>query len=110
MIPKNKFIINKNFMLCYDRVVQSKEIVMSGEVEEFVTLSKEEVYDLLISIGLNSVNSSYSYRNEYKELVESFLSLPLSDVRGKWKHLDQNVKVKIIDKHDELIFSLLEEK
>ena len=83
---------------------------MPDDVEEFIPLSKEEVYDLLISIGLNNVNSSYSYRSQYKELVDSFLSLPLSEVRGKWKHLDEKVKVKIIDKHDELIFSLLGEK
>ncbi len=82
---------------------------MSSEVEEFVPLSKEEVYNSLISIGVNNVNSSYSYRNEYRELVDSFLSLPLSELRGKWKYLDNNVKLKIIDKNEELIFSLIKD-
>jgi len=85
---------------------------MSGdpiESDEFIPMEKEELYNSLISLGLNSVNSSYSYRQEFQALVESFLSLPISEIRGKWKYLDQGLKSKIVDRHDDVIFARIQE-
>ena len=82
---------------------------MSVESNEFVPLNKEELYNSLISIGLNTINSSYNYRPEFKAIIDSFLSLPLGEIKGKWKHLDNGVKVKIIDTYDDAIFGILSE-
>lgn len=82
---------------------------MSIESNEFIPLKKEDLYNSLISIGLNTINSSYNYRPEFKAIIDSFLSLPLGEIKGKWNHLDHGVKVKIIDAHDEAIFGRLSE-
>ena len=82
---------------------------MSDEINEFVPLEKEELYNSLISVGLNTINSSYNYRPEFKAIIDSFLSLPLSEIKGKWKHLDKGVKLKIIDNHEDAIFCRLVE-
>ena len=80
---------------------------MSDEISDFVPLKKEELFNSLISIGLNTINSSYNYRPEFKAIIDSFLSLPIHEISGKWKHLDPGVKLKIIDTHEDAIFSRL---
>lgn len=82
-------------------------VSMSVESKDFVPMDKDDLYTRLISMGLNTVNSSYNYRPEFQEIIDSFLSLPLSEYRGKWKYLDKGLKIKIVDKHDDEIFSKL---
>lgn len=81
---------------------------MSDNADEVKTLTREEILNSLIAHGVNSINSSYSYRSDGNNLMSSFVEMPLSEFRGTWKYLDKNVKVKIIDKNEDLIFSILD--
>ena len=82
-------------------------VSMPVESRDFVPMDKDDLYTRLISMGLNTVNSSYNYRPEFQEIIDSFLSLPLSEYREKWKYLDKGLKIKIVDKRDDEIFSKL---
>ena len=85
-------------------------VSMSVESKDFSPIDKDDLYTRLISIGLNTINSSYNYRPEFQAIVDSFLSLPLSEFKGKWKYLEKGLKIKIVDKYDDEIFNNLGEK
>ena len=66
-------------------------------VEEEETLNKEEVLNYLIAIGVNTCNRSYD--TVHKQMKESFLAMPLKEIASSWDHLDDAVKISIIDSH-----------
>tara|TARA_B100000131_G_scaffold323253_1_gene380997 strand:+ start:13602 stop:13868 length:267 start_codon:yes stop_codon:yes gene_type:complete len=68
-------------------------------VQEEEPLSKEEIENQLIAVGVNACYRSYDSR--HKELRESFLALPLKDIAKSWDLLESNIKVAIIDENVE---------
>jgi hypothetical protein len=85
----------------------NRSIVMSNNVEaphlevveEEPSLTKDEVINVLIAIGVNTCNRSYD--TEHKGLKNSFLEMPLSDIAKSWDHLEDAVKISIINSHAE---------
>lgn len=65
--------------------------------EEFP--SKEEVLYYLIAVGVNSCNRSYDAQQ--KQMRDSFLALPLGEIALAWDHLDDGVKISVLDSHSE---------
>jgi hypothetical protein len=68
-------------------------------VAEETPLSKEEVLSMLVAMGVNSCNRSYD--NSHKELKSSFLKMPLSDIAKSWDHLEDGVKISVVNSHAE---------
>ena len=68
-------------------------------VEEEPSLTKDEVLSVLIAIGVNSCNRSYD--NAHKDLKSSFLEMPLIDIAKSWDHLEDAVKISVINSHAE---------
>tara|TARA_B100001029_G_C14640248_1_gene223890 strand:- start:35 stop:304 length:270 start_codon:yes stop_codon:yes gene_type:complete len=77
--------------------MQSEETKL--ELIEEETLTKEEVLNYLTAIGVNSCRRSYD--GTTKAMYEAYLDLPLSVLVDSWDHLDQNVKISILDNHAE---------
>ena len=69
------------------------------EVVQESSMSKEEVLYGLVALGVNSCIRSYD--NDMKKLKEEFLSLPLSEIAKSWSMLDPNVKIQVVDKHND---------
>ena len=68
-------------------------------VEEEPSLTKAEVLNMLIAIGVNTCNRSYD--NAHKDLKASFLEMPLKDIAKSWDHLEDAVKISIVSSHAE---------
>jgi hypothetical protein len=66
-------------------------------VEEEEVMSKEEVLNFLIAIGVNTCNRSYDL--EQKELKSSFLEMSLKNIAPTWDKLDDAVKIAVLDAH-----------
>ena len=65
-------------------------------------LSRDDLIYKLISIGVNSSQSSYG--NENKELYVAFLELPLVDVAPLWPYLSERVQIDVIkNNHEEFM-------
>ena len=68
-------------------------------VEDDPVMSKEQVINMLVAIGVNSCNRSYD--NTHKELRQSFIEMPLSEIADVWDHLEDAVKVSVINQHSD---------
>tara|TARA_R110002020_G_scaffold50716_7_gene143233 strand:+ start:21627 stop:21899 length:273 start_codon:yes stop_codon:yes gene_type:complete len=77
----------------------NQELELIQENSEPSKEDVERIKNRLISIGLNSVISSYS--SEEKQVAEDFLQLKLSDVAPCWSFLSPTVKIRLIDLHEE---------
>ena len=66
-------------------------------VQEEEVMTKEEVLNMLVAIGVNSCNRSYEA--SHKELRESFLNMSLKDIAPTWDHLDDPIKVSVVSAH-----------
>jgi len=66
-------------------------------VKEEESMTKEEVLNCLIAIGVNSCNRSYEA--SHKDLKESFLNMALKDIALTWNHLDDTIKIQVITAH-----------
>lgn len=65
------------------------------ELIEEEAISEKEVVNYLVAIGVNS--SRRSYDGDGKTMYEAYVNLPLSSIVDSWDHLDQNVKLAILD-------------
>ncbi len=68
-------------------------------VEEEPSLTKDEVINILIAIGVNTCNRSYD--TVHKDLKNSFLEMSLKEISKSWDHLEDAVKISIINNHAE---------
>jgi len=68
-------------------------------VESEPSLTKDEVLNMLIAIGVNTCNRSYD--QDQKDLKTSFLEMPLGDIAKSWDHLEDAVKISVVDIHAE---------
>ena len=66
-------------------------------VQEEEPMSKEEVMNYLIAIGVNNCHRGYD--NNLKELRDSFLNMSLKDIAPTWDHLDDSIKVSVVNAH-----------
>lgn len=66
-------------------------------VPEEEVMSKEDVINFLIATGVNNCNRSYE--NVHKEMRSSFISMPLKEIAPTWDHLDDAVRVAVINAH-----------
>lgn len=70
--------------------------VVPEEVQEDV-LSEEEVVNYLTAVGVNSAHRQYD--DVAKMMYRAYLELPLSTLVNAWEHLNDQVKVAIINTH-----------
>lgn len=56
---------------------------------------EEELINIMIAFGVNSLIRRYD--PESKDMYHSYLNLPLHFIAGSWDHLDDNVKIAIIN-------------
>ena len=68
-------------------------------VQEEEVMTKEEVLNMLVAIGVNSC--SRSYEASHKELRVSFLNMSLKDIAPTWDHLDDGIKVAVVSAHSD---------
>ena len=66
-------------------------------VPEEEVMSKEDVLNFLIATGVNNCNRSYE--NPHKEMRNLFINMSLSEIPPTWDHLDDAVKVAVINAH-----------
>ena len=74
---------------------QNLEIVPE-EVQEDV-MSEEEVVNYLTAVGVNA--SQRQYDEAAKKMYQAYLELPLSTLVNAWEHLNDNVKIAILNAH-----------
>jgi len=65
--------------------------------EETKGPSKEDVFNYLIAIGANSCSRGYD--ESQKEMRKLFLNMPLKDIAPTWVHLNDQVKIAVINAH-----------
>mgnify|MGYP001248116734 CR=1 FL=1 len=73
--------------------------VVTNDEELSVEEELEVLKSKLISVGVNSTVNSYAA--EEKELAESFVSMSLRSIAPCWSYLNSNVKIKVLDSHEE---------
>jgi hypothetical protein len=81
-------------MLSQADTAASLEVVQEEEV-----VSKEEVLNFLVAIGVNTCNRSYE--NHHKEMKNKFLEMDLKEIAPCWDHLDDSVKICVITQHSD---------
>ena len=74
---------------------QNLEIVPE-EVQEDV-MSEEEVVNYLTAVGVNA--SHRQYDETAKKMYQAYLELPLSTLVNAWEHLNDQVKIAILNTH-----------
>jgi len=74
---------------------QNLEIVPE-EVQEDV-MSEEEVVNYLTAVGVNA--SHRQYDETAKKMYQAYLELPLSTLVNAWEHLNDQVKIAILNSH-----------
>jgi hypothetical protein len=68
-------------------------------VQEEEPLTKDEILNYLIAIGVNACNRSYDAAQ--KEMRKGFLTMPLKEIAPTWDHLEDQVKIAVITEHVE---------
>ncbi len=68
-------------------------------VEENQPASKEDVLNFLIASGVNACSRAYG--QEHKDMRDAFISMDLKSIAPTWNHLDDNVKIAVINAHYE---------
>lgn len=69
------------------------EKTLSGIAPE--QLSEDEVFAMIIAAGVNA--SVASYNDKMVKIADAFCRQPINHVINVWDHLDDRVKVKIIN-------------
>ena len=67
------------------------------EIVQEEVMTEEEVLDYLTAAGVNATHRKYD--DEAKRMYQAYLELPLSTLVSAWTHLDNNVKIAILDTH-----------
>ena len=75
--------------------IKNLEIVQEEPQEK--VLSEEEVLNYLTAAGVNAVHRKYD--DEAKKMYQAYLDLPLATLSDAWTHLENNVKIAILDAH-----------
>lgn len=83
------------------------EEVVSNEVE-LVPVTREYVLNYLVGMGVNSVIGSYN--EDQMKMAEEFVSLSLTDISPVWLHLNDKVKIRILDVHQAELSEWMESK
>lgn len=75
--------------------IKNLEIVQEEPQEE--TLSEEEVLNYLTAVGVNA--SHRQYDETAKKMYQAYLELPLPTLADAWEHLNDQVKIAILNTH-----------
>lgn len=70
--------------------------VVPEEVQEDV-VNEEEVINYLTAVGVNA--SHRQYDDIAKKMYQAYIDLPLSTLVKTWEHLNDQVKIGIINMH-----------
>ena len=74
---------------------QNLEVVQ--EIVQEDVMSEEEVVNYLTAVGVNS--SQRQYDETAKKMYQAYLELPLSTLVNAWEHLNDQVKIAILNSH-----------
>ena len=74
---------------------QNLEVVQ--EIVQEDVMSEEEVVNYLTAVGVNS--SQRQYDEIAKKMYQAYLELPLSTLVNAWEHLNDQVKIAILNTH-----------
>ena len=75
--------------------IKNLEIVQEEPQEE--VMSEEEVVNYLTAVGVNSAHRQYD--DTAKKMYQAYLELPLSTLVNAWDHLNEQVKIAILNTH-----------
>lgn len=67
------------------------------DTKEEPVMARQDVTNMLIAIGVNTCFRSYD--STHKKLSESFLSMSIKEIAPTWEHLDNNVKLEVINRN-----------
>lgn len=65
-----------------------------------VKMTKEEVFNSLIIMGVNHVSSNNGYNKAEPQILTNFCSLPLSDIGLFWSSCNDQTKLAILRHHE----------
>jgi hypothetical protein len=94
MFRKLRFIEKKE-LLPMQAEIKNLEIVQEEPQEE--VLSEEEVLNYLTAVGVNA--SHRQYDEVAKKMYQAYLELPLPTLADAWEHLNDQVKIAILNAH-----------
>jgi hypothetical protein len=72
--------------------VEDKSLEEAEEV-----MGEEEVLNYLTAVGVNSCHRQYD--EKAKSMYQAYLGLPLSTLVNAWTHLNDQVKITILNMH-----------
>ena len=84
----------------------SEEVVCNDEGSAPVT--REYVLNYLVGMGVNAVIGSYN--EDHRKLAEEFVSLSLLDISPVGQHLNDKVKIRVLDVHQAELSEWLESR
>jgi len=87
--------IDKKELLPMQAEIKNLEVVPE-EVQEDI-MSEEEVVNYLTAVGVNA--SHRQYDETAKKMYQAYIELPLSTLVNAWEHLNDQVKIAIINMH-----------
>jgi hypothetical protein len=70
-----------------------------------VKMTKEEVFNHLIIMGVNHVSSNNGYNKVEPPILANFCSLPLSDIGQFWSSCNDQTKLAILRHHEKEFLS-----
>jgi hypothetical protein len=75
--------------------IKNLEIVQEEPQEE--VMNEEEVLNYLTAVGVNA--SHRQYDDTAKKMYQAYLELPLPTLANAWEHLNDQVKIAILNAH-----------
>lgn len=70
-----------------------------------VKMTKEEVFNHLIIMGVNHISSNAGYNKAEPQMLTSFCSLPLSEIGQFWPSCNDQTKLAILRHHEKEFLS-----
>lgn len=67
---------------------------ITEEVSEDHQIDESELINIMVAFGVNGLYRRYD--QDAKDLYNSYLKLPLHAIVGSWDHLDDHVKISVI--------------
>ena len=67
----------------------------SGEQVDTPPMKEEDLINIMVAFGVNSLIRRYD--SESQDMYHSYLNLPLHFISGSWDHLDDHVKIAVVN-------------
>jgi hypothetical protein len=78
---------------------------MSAETTENNSITANEVRRRVLALGMNSIHRSYD--RELKQALDKYILSNVGEVMSYWTLLDMNLKVQVVQLHEEKIVAAL---